>query len=337
MPAARSPSPAPATLVVIANPAAGRGRGAQLLPRLRTLLDSAATRSGGALAVELQLTTRAGEECELARAAAERGATTIAALGGDGTWGNVVRGLMTARVPSERPRLALLAAGTGNDLAWATGIPAHDLEAAIAIALGAHERHLDVGEAQCEAERVHFVNCLGFGFDAAVLEGTQRVRWLRGHAVYLFTAARMLFGYPGITAEVRVVDGAGARRTPTEDSRNLPSGANARAHFLAVIFANGPRFGGGFRIAPEARLDDGALDLVRVTDGPPLRRAIVFAGATRGTHTTAPEVDIRLVREATLTFDTPPLFDADGELHQARSCSVTVRCHPRALRLAVPG
>lgn len=335
MPAARSPSPAPATLVVIANPAAGRGRGAQLLPRLRTLLDSAATRSGGALAVELQLTTRAGEECELARAAAERGATTIAALGGDGTWGNVVRGLMTARVPSERPRLALLAAGTGNDLAWATGIPAHDLEAAIAIALGAHERHLDVGEAQCEAERVHFVNCLGFGFDAAVLEGTQRVRWLRGHAVYLFTAARMLFGYPGIMAGVRVIAG-GSAPPATRDATGAHPSAATRAHFLAVIFANGPRFGGGFRIAPEARLDDGALDLVRVRDGSPLRRAVVFAGATRGTHVTAPEVDIRPVREAQLTFDTPPVFDADGELHQARGCTITVRCHPRALRLAVP-
>lgn len=329
-PAPRSEAP---TLVVIANPAAGRGRGARLIPRLRALLDAAVVRSGGTLAVDVQLTTCVGEECDLARGAAERGAATIAALGGDGTWGNVVRGIMTARLPGERPRLALLAAGTGNDLAWATGIPAHDLEAAIALALGSHERRIDVGE----ADGVHFVNCLGFGFDAAVLEGTQRVRWLRGHAVYLFTAARMLFGYPGITAEVRVVDGAGARRTPTEDSRTLPSGASARAHFLAVIFANGPRFGGGFRIAPEARLDDGALDLVRVTDGPPLRRAIVFAGATRGTHTTAPEVDIRLVREATLTFDTPPVFDADGELHQARSCSVTVRCHPRALRLAVPG
>lgn len=331
------PSPAPSTLVVIANPAAGRGRGAHLIPRLRSLLDAAAARSGGALAVELQLTTRAGEECELARAAAERGAATIAALGGDGTWGNVVRGLMTARVPAERPRLALLAAGTGNDLAWATGIPAHDLEAAIAIALGAHERHLDVGEAQCEAERVHFVNCLGFGFDAAVLEGTQRVRWLRGHAVYLFTAARMLFGYPGIMAGVRVIDG-GSEPSATRDATDAhPSAAGRREHFLAVIFANGPRFGGGFRIAPEARLDDGALDLVRVSDGSPLRRALVFAGATRGTHVTAPEVDIRLVRETQLTFDTPPVFDADGELHQARGCHITVRCHPRALRLAVPG
>ncbi|MCC6928008.1 MAG: diacylglycerol kinase family lipid kinase [Gemmatimonadaceae bacterium] len=318
MPAApRSDAPRSDTppVVVIANPAAGRGRGARLIPRLRTIVESAVARSGGTLAVELRLTTHAGEEFDLAREAAEQGVATIAALGGDGTWGNVVRGIMAARVMGERPRLALLAAGTGNDLAWATGIPAHDLEGAIEIAMGVGERRIDVGE----ADGVHFVNCLGFGFDAAVLEGTQRVRWLRGHAVYLFTAARMLLGYPGIVADVRV----GGATTPGK-------------HYLAVIFANGPRFGGGFRIAPGARLDDGALDLVCVADAPALRRAVVFAGVTRGTHTRSPEVDIRSVREATLTFDSPPIFDADGELHRARGCTVTVRCHRQALRLAVP-
>lgn len=315
------PAAASSSLVVIANPAAGRGHGGRLVPRLRALLDEATARAGGSLAAELHLTTRPGEECDLARAAAERGAGTISALGGDGTWGNVVRGIMGARITGERPRLALLAAGTGNDLAYATGVAAHDLDAALAIALGAHERRIDVGE----ADGVHFVNCAGFGFDAAVLEGTQRVRWLRGHAVYLFTAARMLFGYRGIEAAVQVVEGAAPPGEAGGES----------AHYLAVIFANGPRFGGGFRIAPGAQVDDGVLDLVRVTDGSPLRRARVFAGATRGTHITAPEVDIRAVREAVLTFRVPPRFDADGELHQARACEVTVRCHPRALRLAV--
>lgn len=302
-------SAASRSLVIIANPAAGRGRAARLIPRLEAAL-------GRAHPHALQLTSRAGDETRLAREAAEAGAETILALGGDGTWGNVVRGILQS---AHRPRLALLAAGTGNDLAFATGVPAQDLDSALAIALGTGERAIDVGE--CDG--VHFVNCAGFGFDAAVLQGTQRVTWLRGHAVYLLTAARMLFGYPGFRASI------------AQDSVGVPSAATTPEHHLAVIISNGPRFGGGFLIAPGATVDDGMLDVVRVADGTPLRRALVFAGATRGSHVSAREVSRRRVIEVTLTFDAPPLFDADGELHQARGTTVTVRCHPGALRLAV--
>jgi diacylglycerol kinase (ATP) len=298
------------SLVIIANPAAGRGRAARLIPRLEAAL-------GRAHPHALQLTSRAGDETRLAREAADAGAETILALGGDGTWGNVVRGILQS---AHRPRLALLAAGTGNDLAFATGVPAHDLDSALAIALGTGERAIDVGE--CDG--VHFVNCAGFGFDAAVLQGTQRVTWLRGHAVYLLTAARMLFGYPGFRAALAYERAAGD-----------PSAATTPEHHLAVIISNGPRFGGGFLIAPGATVDDGMLDVVRVADGAPLRRALVFAGATRGSHVRAREVSSRRVTAVTLTFDAPPLFDADGELHQARGTTVTVRCHPGALRLAV--
>ena len=265
----------------------------------------------------MHLTTRAGEETARAQAAAEAGAGTILALGGDGTWGNVVRGIIAS---ARRPRLALLAAGTGNDLAFATGVPAHDLDAALAIALGARERAIDVGE----VDGVHFVNCAGFGFDAEVLRGTQGVTWLRGHAVYLLTAARKLFAYRGFEAALAYpAEGEGA------------PAVCPRAHHLAVVVSNGPRFGGGFLIAPGATVEDGLLDVVRVADGPAWRRIAVFAGATRGTHIGAPEVSRRTVREVTLTFDAPPLFDADGELHQARESTLTVRCHQGALRLAV--
>lgn len=312
-------------LAIIANPAAGRGRASRLIPRLQARL------ADRGIAHTLQLTAHPRQELHLARAAAEAGAGTILALGGDGTWGNVARGIMAS---GRSPRLALLAAGTGNDLAFATGVPAHDLEAALAIAVGTGERAIDLGE----VEGVHFVNCAGFGFDAAVLRGTQRVTWLRGHAVYLLTAARMLFRYRGFESAVSyrgaVPIGGGAA---ANGDGTLPPGATGPAHHLAVIVSNGPRFGGGFLIAPGATVHDGRLDLVRVADGPPWRRIAVFAGATRGTHVGAPEVSRRTVREVTLAFETPPLFDADGELHQAGCATVTVRCHPGALRLAVEG
>lgn len=303
----------PQALVIIANPAAGRGRAARLLRRLEARL-------GAHPPHVLQLTSRAGDETRLAREAAAAGAGTILAVGGDGTWGNVVRGIMTSGA-ARLPRLALMAAGTGNDLAYATGVPAHDLEAALAIARGPGERAIDVGE----VDGVHFVNCAGFGFDAEVLRATQGVRWLRGHAVYLVTAARKLFGYGGFEATLAAVPAGGA----------APPAAATRARHLMIVLANGARFGGGFLIAPAAQVDDGALDLVRVADLAPWRRLAVLAGASRGAHLAAPEVSLQAVREVTLAFAAPPTFNADGELHQARSARVTVRCHAGALRLAV--
>lgn len=310
--------PASPALAIVVNPAAGRGRAARLVPRLRRALGDRG------IPHTLHLTTHAGHETALARDAAASGAGTILALGGDGTWGNTVRGIMAS---GGTPRLALLAAGTGNDLAFATGVPAHDLDATIALALGTAERRIDVGE----VDGVHFVNCAGFGFDVEVLRATQHVRWLRGHAVYLLTAARKLFGYRGFDATLAFGDGSSAW------VGTAPPATEVRLHHLAVIVSNGARFGGGFIIAPGARVDDGLLDVVRIADAQAWRRAAVFARATRGTHTGAPEVSRREAREIFLDFDAPPLFDADGELHQARGTTVAVRCHPGALRLAVEG
>lgn len=301
------------SLVVIANPAAGRGRGARLIPLVARAL---ASRSP-TVSYVLHRTTYAGEETALAREAAESGTATILALGGDGTWGNVARGIIAS---GQSPRLALLAAGTGNDLAYASGLPAHDLDATLAIALGVGARAIDVGE----ADGVYFVNCAGFGFDAEVLHATQSVRWLRGHAVYLVTAARKLFGYRGFRADVLYDDEA---QTGAPD---------ASRHHLEVVVSNGPRFGGGFVIAPGARIDDGAFDVIRIQDGSPWRRALIFASAIRGSHLGAPEVARRLARAITLVFDAPPWFEADGEIHQARGVTVHIRCLPLALRLAIP-
>lgn len=311
----------PPSLVVIANPSSGRGRGARVVRALEARLAN----SGGASAnVSLQLTRFPGEEQVLAREAALGGAHTILAVGGDGTWGNVARGILAAGGTS---RLALLAAGTGNDLSFAARLDVHDIDTALAIARGSGERRIDVGE----VDGVHFVNCVGFGFDAEVVRETMRVTWLRGHAVYLLTAARLLFGYPGFEAALHVdQDSAAPGATPAHAS------PDATPRHLAVIVANGPRIGGGFLISPTAAVDDGLLDVVRVADVSPWRRAVVFSGAPRGAHLDAPEVTLRRARSLTLTFATPPSFEADGELHQARASTLVVRCLPGALRLAVP-
>lgn len=297
------PSP---SICLIANPAAGRGRAARLLPSLRDALAVVGV-------TDIRLTSRPHEERELARAAASEGVDTILTLGGDGTWGNAARGILAS---GRDARLAIISGGTGNDLAHATGVPAHDPEAMVRVAGGGTEMRIDVG---C-ADGVHFLNVAGFGFDADVLEHTMQARWLRGPALYQVTAAQRIFRYAGFEGELQI-DGA----------------ISADRRFLALIFSNGPRFGGGYHIAPRARIDDGLLDGVIIRDASPWRRALLFARAKAGRHVEMPEVSVHSGKAFSIRFAAPPRFDADGELHTARGPTVDVSCLPGRLRFAVAG
>jgi diacylglycerol kinase (ATP) len=98
-----------------------------------------------------------------------------------------------------------------------------------------------------------------------------------------------------------------------------------------IVFANGRCFGGAFRIAPNAQLDDGALDCITIRDIAPWARVPLFANAIRGKHLASPHVVFRRSHTFQLQFEAPPLFETDGELQQAPGREVTVRVRPGAL------
>ena len=253
----------------------------------------------------MRLTRAPGDEERLAREALNDGAETIVALGGDGTWSRVGAVMAAARTDCA---LALLAGGTGNDFAKSLGVPASDFAATAALVARGTAMRIDVGyiDDRC------FVNAAGFGFDAAVLQAASRRMWPGGRALYLACALERLFGYQAIAASI--------------------GGGPMRPHLLLVI-ANGTRFGGSFRIAPDASVTDGALDVVAVLDAEPIRRITLLAAATLGAHTRLAEAFAFQERETTIRFLEPPVFEADGELHQAGGAEVRVRCVPRALRV----
>jgi diacylglycerol kinase (ATP) len=260
---------------------------------------------------DIRLTQGPGDERRLAREAASAGVKTIITLGGDGTWGNAARGILES---GRDARLALLASGTGNDFADGLGLPVRDPRAMTDIAVGSEERRIDLGS----ADGVPFLNVAGFGFETDVLESIQRARLPKGPLVYYAAAIPLLVRYGGLAARVSW-DGA-----PPLESRR----------FLALVVANGRRFGGGFQIAPAAALEDGLLDLIAVHDAGVLRRAQILVGARRGAHIGYPEVQHRTVRRVEIDFDTPPRMDVDGELLATKTSRIEVACLPRALRVA---
>jgi diacylglycerol kinase (ATP) len=100
-----------------------------------------------------------------------------------------------------------------------------------------------------------------------------------------------------------------------------------------VVYANGRCFGGAFRIAPGAALDSGVLECITVRDVAPLARVPLFARAIRGTHLSSPHVQVHRDGTFGLSFEAPPVFETDGELHRSATSEIAV--HVRAGALTV--
>ena len=291
---------------MIVNPVAGRGGIRGAIPHIREVFAA----RGITAFVE---TTTAGEEKTLAEAAIADGATTIVAVGGDGTCSGIANTILRSGAPC---RLALIPYGTGNDFAKTLGVSDHTPEMIADLVMNGRETRIDVGL----ADGRHFLNSCGFGFDPAVLDASNRVRFLKGNAVYIYSAIAELFTYRGTHVSARGI--AGVEAGP----------------MLMVTVSNGRSLGGAFRIAPTASVLDGKLDVCFFRDAGVVERVRLFAGAMRGTHLGMHAVSSAKIERLTLTFGSNAAIEMDGELRMAGSTSVEVSVVPSALSvLAAPG
>ena len=209
------------------------------------------------------------------RDAVAAGADVVASLGGDGTVRAVAAGLVGTDVA-----LGLLPAGTGNLLARNLGLPFDSLERAAEAMVGGAEHRIDVGLARvgnqrlevaegqerADDEEVFLVMC-GLGLDGEVMAGTnEKIKGVLGWPAYVIAAAKRLSG----RGFVATVDGA-------------RSEAALVRHCRTVLVGNCGTLQGGVELMPDARPDDGILDLVVVApQGPFGWLSVVGAVATRG-------------------------------------------------------
>lgn len=305
----------PAAPLFIVNPAAGDGRALHLEPWLRRRL---ADRGADALVVETRFP---GHARELARDAAAGGHDRVIAIGGDGTAQEVINGLLESR---SGLALGLLAGGSGNDLARSLRLPRHG-EDALAVALGAHVRRIDVGVADHgaddAAQRRYFGAAGGVGFDAQVAATMlQRSWWQRGRVGYLVSTLWELQRFRN--RSLRLV-----LETPTGE-RIVDRTA------LFVAFANGEYYGGGMQICPGATLEDGWMDLCIVGDVSRLTAIRQLPGMYRGAHVTHPAVELERARSIVLDGDPATRVHLDGEPFGTLPLRISV-LH-RALDVAAP-
>jgi diacylglycerol kinase (ATP) len=261
----------------LVNPKAGRGLGSAEFDRLRRL----ASRAGAGFVVSRS----AGDLTEQARRAAADGVERLLVAGGDGTMHLALQGLVGTDCA-----LGVIPLGTGNDLAGTLEVPP-DVTAAVERALTREIRRIDtlrVGD-------VHSASYFGVGFDSEVTRFANQVKILRGPLVYPYSVIHTLatFEPPGMRIE-------------WDDGR-----FEGKAMFVTV--ANLPRFGGGMRIAPEARIDDGLLDLVIVREISRRTLLAVFPKVYNGKHVGHPAVQMARTRRVEIALDRPMTMYGGGE------------------------
>jgi len=287
--------PAPSAPLLIVNPAAGGGRAQRLSPWLTQRLRFAGT---GARLVE---TKAPGHARELALHAADAGHDRVVAVGGDGTVQEVVNGVLEA---GSALSVGIMAGGNGNDLARSLGLP-HRATDAFTIALGDNTTRIDVarathGDASIGKTR-HFVAAGGIGFDAQVAAAmaAPRRRWQRGRLGYALSTLRELQRFRNRTVHLTLETPQGER----EIDRRV----------LFVAFANGPYYGGGMLICPDATLDDGLLDVCLVGDISRLEAVRQLPGLYRGHHVNHPAVEFVRATVVHLEGERGTLAHLDGE------------------------
>ncbi len=289
------------TAVVIVNPVAGRGRVRKMEPEIVSALD------GADIDYTLVHTRAEWHATELAREAAEQGAETIIAVGGDGTVHEVATGMWDSDAV-----LGVIPMGSGNDFAGSRGIP-EDPERAVEVIKGGAVTVSDVGT----FGENYFFNTIGIGFNAAVSAFSRRHKLLRGYLLYLVTVLQSLFRYRSIPL---LIESPGFRR---DDLTYL------------LVIGIGNREGGGFKLVPGAVIDDGLFELCIVDDISIPTALRVLPKATAGKHTDLPIVTMVQVPSLHITAQEPILLHADGQLYETGKTELEVGCRPRALKVRV--
>jgi len=296
---------------IILNPMADMGNAWRIARDLRSITEQ----HGG---VDWTGTVYPGHAIDLAQQAGEQGYEVVIAMGGDGTVHEVINGLM--KVPEEkRPILGVVPAGSGNDFAHAIGVPSKS-DHALVHALDNESSRVDLGLMTDEhGKKDYFDNTVGIGFDTVVTIRSHKIPVLRGFLIYLTAVVQtILLNHNPVTMHIE-----------TEDQQWKQSN-------ILLTMCNGPREGGGFMIAPEAKIDDGILHYAMIKNVSRLMMFRLIPEVMKGTHGRFKEVIMGSCQKMNVSADRPMYIHTDGEIYSGFGTDVrkvSFEILPNALRV----
>jgi YegS/Rv2252/BmrU family lipid kinase len=283
---------------LIANPAAGMHRSRHIAAQVVELLGQRK------VDFDLEFTAAPKHAAEIALRSC-KDFDAIVAIGGDGTIHEIAGAMLDCHIP-----LGIIPAGSGNDLIKSLGIP-NDVRAAVDILTAGQARTIDAGT----INGLCFVNVVGIGFDAAVNHNSHGFRWpASGLLRYVMALITTLGTYSPLPLTITM------------------GGTTSTQYLFLLTIGNGTTCGGGFRLTPHARLDDGLLDvtfvkpisvprllwhLPKVFQGT-LERAERYASMKRVTH-------LRVESAA------PVPVHVDGEVYRGDTSRMDIEVIPKAL------
>jgi len=240
---------------------------------------------------------------------------SIIVIGGDGTLHEVVNGLKGANIP-----VSLIPGGSGNDFARGLGILKHPIEVLQGIVDGTDRKDYYFGKFIYDNKsKKHFVNCIGFGFDAeVVLRANQR--WLRkvmnflriGRLLYVFALLQTLIAFKPFNVNVKIDD----------QWKTIK-----RCWMITVT--NHPYFGGGMKVIPQAKIEPQLFPVLIVHSVPKWKVLLLFMTIFTGKHLNIKGVNLyKDISHLTVTSQHKLPFQVDGELNYGRFCQVTKRIEP---------
>jgi YegS/Rv2252/BmrU family lipid kinase len=295
-------------LLIIYNPHAGSGQAAKIMPAIESYLKEielayVLKKTGGAKDVHSLIT-----QSELERYSA------VIAAGGDGTLFEVVNALMRIR-PKNRLPLGVLPVGTGNAFSRELGLKPADWNKALDIIQRNHTKPIDVGKVQTSDEHFYFINIVGIGLVVNIGQTTQKIKKL-GAASYSLAA---------LWETMRI--------QPNKVKLSI-DGEIIEDDLVFVEVANSRYTGTSFKIAPEAVIDDGLLDVVILKPISRWRILRLFPTIYDGSHIKHPEIETFKAKNITITTEDPMPMMPDGEFIGQTSANVS--CEPGALELLTP-
>jgi diacylglycerol kinase (ATP) len=296
--------------VFLVNPASDNGRTG------RRWAELAHRAAHAGLEGESLFSERPGHLIELARRAVDDGARLVVAVGGDGTLNEVINGVAERDVD-----LATIPLGTGMDFGRAYSIPTR-FDDAVRVVLEGAPRTIDAGRVRYRTwdgqDALRWFGNVGtVGMSGAVAQRANGMsKALGGRVTFFYALTRVFLTWQNTEITVSLDD---VERT-------------GRMH--DVIVANGPWHGGGMKLAPDAKPDDGLFDVVLIGDVAKIDFLTTAPKLYSGRHVAHPKVEV--LRSARAAIDAPERLPIEVEGEQVGTTPAAFEIVPGALRVRVP-
>ena len=297
------------TWLVILNPTSGNGKSVKKWPEIKCLLNQYGFQ------FEVVFTEYSKHSVSLVHDAVEKGITNFICIGGDGTFHNMVNGIMTQnKLPSSTINVGMIPIGTGNDWVKTHHIPSN-AHAAIKTILKGNLSCQDIGKITFDSkniEPVYFNNLAGLGFDGYVVSNVNQYKKL-GAAAYFLGALIGLFSFKNFNASILI------------NSKKISHS------MLMVLVGIGRYSGGGMQLTETPNAFDGLFDISIVKNLSGFEILKNIGRLFNGKITRHKKVEVFKTRRVKIIIDNYnfPYIQADGEL--VGKGNIKIEIVPKAL------